>query len=132
MSIVSCPDTLELAYGPVTAVSLALFAAASGDHNPLHLDADVANAAGFDRPVVHGMFSMACAGRLFSAHFGAGSVRTLTARFTGIAKRGDSLLFAARLGSRDATSATYTLRCCTELGDEVLTGSACVALSSVR
>jgi acyl dehydratase len=130
MSIVTCPDTLELECGPVTAVKLALFAGASGDHNPLHLDADVANAAGFDRPVVHGMFSLACAGRLFSAHFGAGSIRALSARFTGIAKRGDSLLFMAQLGERDATSATYTLRCCTGLGDEVLTGSARVALST--
>ena len=41
------PLTLTLRCGPVTAVDLALFAAASGDHNPLHLDADSARRAGF-------------------------------------------------------------------------------------
>jgi acyl dehydratase len=56
-----CPETLELALDPITAVDLALYAAASGDLNPLHLDADVARAAGFDRPIAHGMRTMACA-----------------------------------------------------------------------
>jgi acyl dehydratase len=59
MSADGYPAYLELECGPVTAIDLALFAAASGDHNPLHLDADVARAAGFDRPLVHGMLSTA-------------------------------------------------------------------------
>ena len=41
----SWPATVELRCGPVGAIDLALYAAASGDHNPLHLDADVARAA---------------------------------------------------------------------------------------
>ena len=34
----SFPETLTLRSEPVTPVQLALYAAASGDHNPLHLD----------------------------------------------------------------------------------------------
>ena len=41
MNDAAFPPELELSCGPVTAIDLALFAAASGDHNPLHLDADV-------------------------------------------------------------------------------------------
>ncbi len=58
------PATLTLRSAPVGPVQLALFAAASGDHNPLHLDPEVARKAGFERPVVHGMLTMALAGRL--------------------------------------------------------------------
>jgi hypothetical protein len=77
MSVTGIPETLHLLCGPVTAVDLALFAAASGDHNPLHLDAEVARAAGFERPVVHGMLTMAYAGRLVTRHFGPGSLARL-------------------------------------------------------
>lgn len=118
------PPALALRCGPVTAVDLALFAAASGDHNPLHLDAATARAAGFERPVVHGMFTMACAARLFSSRFGAGRVRALQTRFTGTALLGDTLLFeAARVDVQDGT-AHYALTARTEAGTELVSGTA--------
>src|SRR5205823_2008850 len=80
------PPSLELRWGPISAVDLALYAAASGDHNPLHLDADVARAAGFERTVVHGMLTMACVGRLFTSRFGPLSLLSLQTRFTGVAQ----------------------------------------------
>lgn len=118
------PEALELRCGPISAIDLALYASASGDHNPLHLDADVAQAAGFERPVVHGMLSMACAGRLFTAQFGVGAVQALNTRFTGIALRGDSLLFNAQLSESDERGASYTLSARTGRGTDVLSGTA--------
>lgn len=117
------PATLELACGPVTAVDLALFAAASGDHNPLHLDESVARDAGFERPVVHGMLTMAYAGRLFTSHFGAGCVLGLQTRFSGVALRGERLLLEAELEGDVDGVATYRLRASAD-GREVATGSA--------
>jgi acyl dehydratase len=116
------PQTLALRCGPVTAVDLALFAAASGDHNPLHLDAGTARQAGFDRPVVHGMFTMGCAARLFTQHFGAGCVRWLQTRFTGAALLGDTLLFEATL--IDEGTGSYSLTARTEAGTALVSGSA--------
>ena len=121
------PSTLALRCGPVTAVDLALFAAASGDHNPLHLDAASASAAGFERPVVHGMFTMACAARLFSSRFGAGCVLALQTRFTGVALLGDTLLFEATRVAVLGSSADYTLTARTEAGTELVSGKARVA-----
>ena len=39
------------------------FAAVSGDHNPLHTDVAAARLAGFDGPIVHGMWLSAVAQR---------------------------------------------------------------------
>jgi acyl dehydratase len=122
------PTSIELYCGPFSAVDLALYAAASGDHNPLHLDADVARAAGFDKPVVHGMLTMACVARLFTDRFGATALLALSTRFTGIALRGDGLALHATLTEQDDRTATYTLRGGTLSGSEVVTGSARVRL----
>jgi acyl dehydratase len=121
------PPTLDLRCGPIGAIDLTLFAAASGDHNPLHLDDDVARGAGFDRPVVHGMLTMACAGRLFESALGRGCVRTLQTKFTGVAQRGDALVLKATLDGVEDGVARYAFSACTEPGREVATGQARVA-----
>ena len=120
------PATLSLRHGPVTAVNLALFAAASGDHNPLHLDAAVAAKAGFERPVVHGMLTMACAAHLFTRHFGAGRLRQLDTRFTGAALLGDTLVFDAKLAEVIEGAARYSLTARTEAGTPLVAGTATV------
>jgi acyl dehydratase len=126
----ACPPSIELRCGPIGAVDLALYAAASGDHNPLHLDADAAHAADFERPVVHGMLTMACVGRLFSARFGPLSLLSLQTRFTGAAQRGDTLLLTATLVQQDGAMALYNVRGRTQADVEIVTGSAQVRLNS--
>ncbi|MFG2797572.1 MaoC/PaaZ C-terminal domain-containing protein [Streptomyces pseudovenezuelae] len=66
----------------VTRATLALFAGASGDHNPLHIDTDAARAAGFDDVPAHGMLSMAYLGRLVTSWVPLGAIRSLKARFS--------------------------------------------------
>lgn len=118
--------SLELRCGPITAVDLALYAAASGDHNPLHLDETVAQRAGFDRPVVHGMFTMACVARLFGQHFGANGLKSLHTRFSGAALRGDVLLLSANLVESHGAVAQYAVSGQTETGQAIVTGGATV------
>ena len=62
----------ELNIPPITRTTLALFAGASGDHNPIHIDLDFARAAGQDDVFAHGMLTMAYIGRLLTgwAHLG--------------------------------------------------------------
>lgn len=130
MTETAFPSEVALVGGPVTAVDLALFAAASGDHNPLHLDAEVARAAGFERPVVHGMLTMALVARLFTHRFGAGSVRALDTRFTGVALLGDTLHVSAALTGTEDGCARYELRVRTAGGAEIVTGSARIAATT--
>ena len=121
------PSSLEMRCGPVSAVDLALYAAASGDHNPLHLDEQQARSAGFDQPLVHGMLSMAYVGRLFTDAFGPGSLIRLQTRFTGTAARGSTLFIHAELGEHDADAAHYAVRVTDDADLEVITGSALVS-----
>lgn len=132
MSATIFPEKLELQCGPVTAVDLALFAAASGDHNPLHLDVEVARAAGFDRPLVHGMLTMAYTARLFTQAFGAGSVRYLHTRFTGAAKLGDTVVLSAKLSGTDAAVGLYELNARTATGGELMAGTARISREPVQ
>lgn len=51
------------------------FAALSGDDNPLHMSATVANGYGFERPVAHGMLALATISRLIGTRLpGPGSL----------------------------------------------------------
>lgn len=52
--------------GPISRTTLALFAGASGDHNPIHIDIDFARAAGMPDVFAHGMLSAAYVGRLLT------------------------------------------------------------------
>lgn len=70
---------LEL--GPITRTTLALFAGASGDHNPMRNDIDVARSAGFDDVFAHGMLSMAYLGRLLSSWVPPERIRSFRVRF---------------------------------------------------
>jgi acyl dehydratase len=120
------PERIELVCGPVTAVDLSLYAAASGDRNPLHLDEDVAKAAGFERPIVHGMLTMAYCGRLMTTHFGVGALRSLAVRFVGPALRGEQVVLTATLKGIQSGIATYDIAGSNADGKDLVTGSACV------
>lgn len=78
---ISVPD---LAPGPITRTTLALFAGASGDHNPIHIDLDAAKAAGLEDVFAHGMLSMAYLGRLLTDAVPQSRIRELSTRFTAI------------------------------------------------
>ena len=68
------------------------YAAASGDHNPIHLDAAYARNAGFPGPIVHGMCTVALSAQALEAanpHFG--TVARLAVEFTRPVFPGDQL-----------------------------------------
>ena len=66
----------------------------SGDRNPLHVDPAVAKAAGFERPILHGMCTMGYAGHAVMAAicgYDGGRVRAMQVRFTAPAYPGETL-----------------------------------------
>ncbi|WP_223622405.1 MaoC/PaaZ C-terminal domain-containing protein [Microbacterium sp. EST19A] len=73
---------LELA--PISRTTLALFAGASGDHNPIHLDSDLARSAGLDDVFAQGMLSMAYLGRMLTGWVPQERIRSFEVRFAAI------------------------------------------------
>ncbi|NNH75217.1 dehydratase [Nocardia uniformis] len=69
---------------PISRTTLALFAGASGDHNPMHIDTDVAKSAGLDDVFAHGMLSMAYLGRLLTNWVSQQQLRSYRVRFAAI------------------------------------------------
>ncbi|MBD0743115.1 MaoC/PaaZ C-terminal domain-containing protein [Streptomyces sp. CBMA152] len=64
--------------------TLAAFAEAYGDPNPIHLDPSAARAAGLDDVIAHGMLSMALLGRLLVEWVPVQDVLSLRASFVAV------------------------------------------------
>ena len=69
---------------PISRTTLALFAGASGDHNPIHVDIDFAKSAGMQDVFAHGMLSMAYLAQLLTSWLPQAQLRSWKARFVSI------------------------------------------------
>jgi acyl dehydratase len=67
---------------PVTRADLVRYAHASGDHNPIHQDEDVARSVGLPGVIAHGMYTMALAARAVQTWFPGAEVVSLGGKFT--------------------------------------------------
>ena len=128
-------DTLPpLELAPVTRAQLALFAGASGDHNPIHIDIDYARSVGQDDVFAHGMLVMAELGRLVAATVPIGALRSFSARFAAITRVHDALTCRGTVGAIAEVSgerrATLDLSVTDQGGEIKLVGTAVVALPS--
>ncbi len=95
---ISVGQTLpELKLPPIDRTTLALFAGASGDHNPIHIDIDFARKAGMPDVFAHGMLSMAWLGRLLTNWAPQTQLREINGRFAGITHLGHSITCSGRV-----------------------------------
>lgn len=88
-------DDTKLAH--LDAAAVAAYAKASGDRNPIHLDAAAARAAGLPGPIVHGMLVM---GRLEGAirnWLPGARLKGLSTRFVKPLAVGDGIVIGGRL-----------------------------------
>ena len=122
--------SLEVA--PISRTTLALFAGASGDHNPMHIDIDVAKSAGLDDVFAHGMLSMAYLGRLLTNWVDPQSIRSYRVRFAAITPIHGKPTATGTITAIDDVGgerrATLDLTVTLDDGTVTLTGDAVVAL----
>jgi acyl dehydratase len=69
---------------PISRHTLALYCGASGDHNPIHVDSDVARKAGMPDVFAHGMLSMAYLAQLLTGWVPQSQIRQWGVRFSAI------------------------------------------------
>ncbi|NGX05731.1 MaoC/PaaZ C-terminal domain-containing protein [Mycobacteroides franklinii] len=113
---------------PISRTTLALFAGASGDHNPIHIDIDVAKSAGLEDVFAHGMLSMAYLGRLLTDNFDPASIRSYRVRFAAITPIHGTPTATGKVISTENGLATIELTVTLEDGTVTLTGDAVVAI----
>lgn len=125
--VLSPGDVLpELRLDPVSRTTLALFAGASGDHNPVHVDLDHARAHGFDDVFAHGMLSMAWLGRLLTSYVDQSRIRSYDVRFAAVTPVHARPTCTGRVASVDDGLATLDLAVRLDDGTTTLLGTATV------
>jgi len=101
-----------------TQEQIAIYAQASGDINPIHLDGEFARSVGLPGIIAHGMLQMGILAVVAAeAAGGPGRLRRLTCRFAGMVQPGDTVTFTADV----AEPGKLDLRAVNQQGDAVLT-----------
>lgn len=119
---------LMLACPRITRTALALYAGASGDHNPVHIDLDACRAVGIDDVFAHGMLSMAYLGRLLTDHWTQDRILSFEVRFSAITPVNSEPACTATVTSVQEGRAHLDLAVTLPDGTLTLTGAAVVRL----
>ncbi len=87
----------EMRLPPVSRAMLALYAGASGDHVPLHIDTDFARAAGMPDVFAQGMLGMAWLNRLLTNWAPQSALRSYNVRFMAITHLGNAPVLSGKV-----------------------------------
>ncbi|MEC8849372.1 MAG: MaoC family dehydratase [Polycyclovorans sp.] len=116
----------------ISRTTLALFAGASGDHNPVHIDLDFAKAAGMPDVFAHGMLSMAYLGRFLTNWAPQTQLRHYAVRFSAITPIGAKLTCGGKVVEKLERNGEQVVKLeigvVDENGELKLSGDALVAL----
>lgn len=115
-----------LSIEPISRKLLALFAGASGDHQPTHIDIDAARAKGREDVFAHGMLMMAYMGRMLTDFAPQERIRSYQARFVAITPVHARPTCTGRVVAIDGGLATLELEIRLEDGKTVVRGEAVV------
>jgi acyl dehydratase len=111
---------------------LALFAGASGDHNPIHIDTDFARRAGMTDVFAQGMLGMAWLARVITEWAPQSSLRRLDARFLAVTHLGNAIRCGGRVVEKLEFEGERCLRIelqsANQFGQSKIVGEALVAL----
>lgn len=120
----------DLVIEPITRSTLALYAGASGDHNPMHIDLDFAKEAGMKDVFAHGMLIMAYLGRAVTNIVPQSNLKNFNVRFSSITNIGDILTCSGEVTKIDKNNSKKTivldLIVSDEFGDIKISGEATI------
>ena len=99
----------DLVIEPITRSTLALYAGASGDHNPIHIDLDFAKESGMKDVFAHGMLIMAYLGRAVTNIVPQSNLKNFSVRFSSITNIGDILTCSGKVIKIDKNNSKKTI-----------------------
>lgn len=116
----------------ISRTTLALYAGASGDHNPVHIDSDFAKKAGIPDVFAHGMLSMAYLGRMLTDWQPQSQLRKFSSRFAAITHLQDVITCSGEVVELIEQDGETLARCSIQAakadGQQTLIGEALVAI----
>ena len=119
-----------LTLDPITRTQLALFAGASHDHTPIHIDIDFVKASGGEDVFAQGMLVMANMARVVTRWKSQQQLRELSGRFLDIVRVGDQLSISAEITERiqqgKENCLTLDITVVNQTGHKIMTGHALV------
>jgi acyl dehydratase len=114
--------------GPITRITIARYAGAGGDFNPVHCDEQFAHAVGMPSVFSHGLLGAGALAQYLARWVGLANVRRFGVRFTGQVWPDDVLTLSGtveRVEESDGERLVHiTLGASRQTGDVVLKGSA--------
>ena len=120
----------DLMIAPITRSTLALYAGASGDHNPIHIDFDFAKKVGMEDVFAQGMLIMAYLGRALTNIIPQSNLKNLNTKFCSITNIGDVLTCSGSVSNiRNRNSKVmivFNIMVADETGDIKIIGTATI------
>jgi acyl dehydratase len=112
----------------ITQEQLHDYAAASGDHNPIHVDPGFAATTPFGGTIAHGMLVLALIGEMMYAAHGDEWTRSgrLKVRFKAPTRPGDTVTASAEETKRHDSAVEYAVQCASQTGEVLIEGRATV------
>jgi len=120
----------------ITQEKINLYAEASGDFNPIHIDESFAAKTPFGGTIAHGMLNLAHVSEMMTAAFGLSwlSSGKLRAKFKEPARPGDTLTINGKIDcveqKNDISYANCSFECRNQKGETIVAGEAIVKVSS--
>jgi 3-hydroxybutyryl-CoA dehydratase len=122
--------TVESITRTITDADVRLFANLTGDHNPVHLDADYAATTRFREPIAHGILTSGLISAVIGTKLpGLGAIYlNQTLKFTAPVFHGDTITASAEVIAARPEKRILTLRtaCVNQQGRTVIEGEAVV------
>jgi len=128
--------TLNSVVKHITQEKIDLYAEASGDFNPIHVDESFAATTPLGGTIAHGMLNLAYVSEMMTSAFGRNWLAEgkLRAKFKEPARPGDTLTINGKIGcvekKDDVSYANCNFECCNQKGEIIVTGETIVKLSS--
>ena len=112
---------------PLSRTTIALYAAGSGDHMPLHIDSDFARQAGYPDVFMHGALGMAYVGRMLTQSVPQTAIREMKFRFSAITYPGERLVCRGEVLERTDNGVRVGFSLVNPEGEIKLSGEAIIA-----
>jgi 3-hydroxybutyryl-CoA dehydratase len=128
--------TLNPVIKHITQEKINLYAEASGDFNPIHIDKSFAAKTPFGGTIAHGMLNLAYVSEMMTSAFGKNwlSGGKLRAKFKESARPGDTMTINGKIDcveqKDDVSYANCSFECRNQKGEAIVAGEGIVKLSN--